>query len=81
MTEDEATTKWCPMTRYRTVQVGEETRGMSNHSDGSGYCVGSECMAWRWIRIPNEASTESSFGDRTVDVPAKEGDGFCGLVR
>jgi hypothetical protein len=39
MTEDEAKTKWCPKIEHR----------------GWGKCIGSGCMAWRWINPDSEA--------------------------
>lgn len=45
MTEDQAKTKWCPFTR-----VGEQASGAAeNRPDGSYSCIGSACMAFRWV--------------------------------
>jgi hypothetical protein len=42
LTEDEAETKWCPMT------IGGPGR--------LARCCGSECMAWRWSGSPPPAN-------------------------
>jgi hypothetical protein len=36
MREDQAKTKWCPMTRFH--------KGFDNDV----YCNGSDCMMWKW---------------------------------
>lgn len=70
MTENEAKTKWCPMTRYRTVKsskLHQDTVGMSNLPTGTGKCIGSDCMAWRWK-------------PREVPLNEKYHEGYCGLA-
>lgn len=72
MTEAEAKTKWCPHSRtaevYEAVSSARQLVVVSNrdeHENLSGYCVGSECMAWRWQHNNPTAST---------------GHGYCGLA-
>jgi hypothetical protein len=52
MTEDEAKTKWCP--EARAVAIGPTGRAAANRNEfGEIYtahkCLGSACMAWRWL--------------------------------
>jgi hypothetical protein len=74
MTEEEAKTKWCPFAR---VQIDEDDgSGAPNRfvedKDGKpdsdmrhNSCIGSACMAWRWI---------------PEGVGIKVDHGFCGLA-
>ena len=63
MTEDEAKKKWCPFAR-----VGSSVSGLgslnrdASPSDDSinglprrALCLGSACMAWRWVRFDRTA--------------------------
>ncbi len=62
MTEEEAKTKWCPYTT-----LGDTTEG----------CIGSGCMAWRWINVSPEADDEiKALGYH----PMHRLRGFCGLA-
>ena len=47
LTEAEAKTKWCPMTRY-DVEI-------SNIPGGKPWCLASGCMAWRCEHHPDFA--------------------------
>jgi len=38
----------------------------------SSLCIGSECMAWRWIKKPKAA--------QPLGKPGKPGKGYCGLA-
>lgn len=53
MTEDEAKTKWCP-----TASVPGMTGGKNRDADGvaiwQAHCIGSVCMAWRWVNPDSE---------------------------
>jgi hypothetical protein len=64
MTEDQAKTKWCFMSRF--IKWGGSV--VSNQPIGDetpdGNCIGSRCMAWRW----SEADATNTFH------------GFCGLI-
>ena len=86
-TEDEAKKKWCPHSRVLgtlvqpaapgapdyTVAAGAQNRGYA--MDGpleKCRCIGSACMAWRWVRAL----------DPTLPIdhaPMKTEYGFCGL--
>jgi hypothetical protein len=58
MTEDEAKTKWCPKIEHR----------------GWGKCIGSGCMAWRWML--NVGENPENPAEATILPPVK---GYCGL--
>ena len=64
MTEEEAKTKWCP-------QCVSQTDGDAEYSQR---CLGSGCMAWRWIW------TVSPYGvpDFVAEIETKNG--YCGLA-
>ena len=57
MTEDEAKTKWCPFVRFNFPPIpngdGMERWNNRDSSIGGGEseasCIGSECMAFRWL--------------------------------
>lgn len=52
MTEEQAKTKWCRFVRNSNDLNGQATNRSAN---GGGFsptdhgCIGSACMAWRWI--------------------------------
>lgn len=48
MTEDEATTKWCPMVRHNAYYSGNRMGDEKNNLEGICTCMGSQCMMWRW---------------------------------
>ena len=66
MTEQEAITKWCPMSR--TSSGGDENTTINRLSDSNNFtaeinCIASDCMMWRW---------ESKY-------PENHKNGYCGL--
>lgn len=81
MTEDEAKQRWCPFSRVAssTGQSGGMTAESFvpvNRSVGRGraaevLCLGSDCMAWRWI----VEDTPDGRGIRTSTT-----EGYCGLA-
>jgi len=77
MTEDEAKTKWCPHARIEINRVP----ATDNPKDplAGVYCIGSECMAWRWgerLETEREAYMRGTDLRRTLQSTT---DGFCGL--
>lgn len=72
-TESEASTKWCPDARAPMVAGvnsynGETTYAAGNRenwklTDGSN-CVGSRCMAWRWLNGSEQAGTGRGYCGR-----------------
>lgn len=71
MTEDEAKTKWCPFAHLE---------GAGNrHSDNSPavLCIGSDCMAWRWVgshwrqsrKDGSDEKLHTHFGSTLVVTP------------
>ncbi len=80
-TEAEAKTKWCPMVRA-VIQIGEVSdhavalgttnldvnmTGRHGGNQTGAYCIGSDCMMWRWDGWPEGAKPE-------------EQEGHCGLA-
>ena len=53
--EDEAITKWCPLT-----SIGDLTE----------HCIGSRCMAWRWDRPKGNDSPPYGFCGMVPVIPA-----------
>ena len=76
MTEEEAKTKWCPIVRIAHENV------VANRTDGYGSndvyktqcCIASECMMWRWGKIPHCFVN----GVERENYPSSE-KGYCGL--
>lgn len=61
MTEQEASRKWCPNRELR--------------QNANACCIGSECMAWRWI--PDELVAFVA-GSKTIVSEGQHG--YCGLA-
>jgi hypothetical protein len=70
VTEDEAKTKWCPMTR----QAANNGIAFSNKPDNHASmvnCIGSACMAWRRLETdPN----------KPLPIEERMTAGYCGLA-
>jgi len=71
MTQEEATTKWCPFSRAieadptgRCIVQVNRVRGIDPARSVLTSCIASHCMAWRWM--PEEG------------IAARRG--FCGLA-
>lgn len=76
MTEDEAAFKWCPHVRRWDGSTGEShNRIGSNANPGGCHCIGSKCMAWRWIQ---DELVAFAAGTKTVVSEGKHG--YCGLA-
>lgn len=66
MKEDEAKTKWCPFARVCVLGPDDDSmigfnRIQRNDEDvnefqtnGPMRCIGSACMAWRWLDTPKD---------------------------
>ncbi|WP_300573493.1 hypothetical protein [Phenylobacterium sp.] len=105
MTEDEAKTKWCPFVRIVNGKI-EADNSSSHASVQDAYnrvvdeakwavpkggcCIGSACMAFRWIgekaghsveyhakREPSSKAAESAHGRFHRENPLH---GYCGLA-
>lgn len=83
MTEQEAKEKWCPMARVANALHPNGSTAIAgftvaNRSSGVGdvpvnsMCLGSSCMAWRWINDP--------AGPQPPDGPESDYRGYCGLA-
>ena len=96
MTENEATTKWCPMSRSSVEPNGSaDNRGIMNEAGchNSTLCIASECMAWRWNEpIPNEEATIVGTGqplgdnwaishEGVIDCGPRKGQAVTGWIR
>lgn len=69
MTEQEAKAKWCPFVRLPSL-AGGNRGATSDHEVAGAQCVGSGCMAWRWLEAP---------GPQPPDAPERSNEGWCGL--
>ena len=71
--EDQARESWCPFGRRLYADEDGSGAGINRRADVDPVklspCLGSECMAWRWI----EALDPAHF-------MAAESAGFCGLA-
>jgi len=81
MTEEEAKTKWCPMTRKAIYS--DPTGGFDTIYNGAVYgnCIASACMAWREERLftrDNIKLTIHPDGNVTDNGPPPTG--YCGLA-
>jgi hypothetical protein len=81
MTEEEAKTKWCPMTRYHNNGdaggVYCNKPGDPESLEGSEFCIASDCMMWTWGRTPQEAQAQSGISGQYQ----QSADGHCGLAK
>ncbi len=96
MNESEARKKWCPMIRYIDV----DGQPINNRPDklnmphdlnpvgdcGYGFCIASECMAWRWVDQQTVGDVVDWMGENPgknhEDCPVVEPtNGYCGLAK
>jgi hypothetical protein len=89
MTEDEAKTKGCcgpvgcghqdfERNTYIDVQnssIGNTVMKTTAFPIGTRVCIGSACMAWRWIPRTRAGGVNEGY----ADIPASPTAGFCGL--
>lgn len=93
LTEEQAKEKWCPFVRtvkfspsvsggiaiMQAIALGNRLAENSDELPGVTRCIGSACMAWRWVAVENPhvhpmlATTEQRY-------VASETHGFCGLA-
>jgi hypothetical protein len=75
MTEEEAKTKWCPMTRAGNAAG-------CNRSDATTNCIGSDCMMWTKINESELIAYKTTTNGVVIDhVYSDENEGHCGLVK
>lgn len=95
MTEDEAKTKWCPFAK-RTIwgiSAGVNRDGGGDNIIDSCECIGSKCMAWRYIQPPHKKGDIFFTTDHVVCLDKHKvtfnkntaerdfcGTGYCGLA-
>jgi len=89
MTEEQAKTKWCPMTRLEGNEEGPFNRMAfslkrwfkwectSPYQENAANCIASDCMMWRWQRTPERAK---EMGRKALSHEYYEEDGYCGLT-
>jgi hypothetical protein len=78
MTEEEAKTKWCPLSRvgdgansaYNRVGFAAVSPSKDSADFRAVKCIGRDCMAWRNYEVP------TVFEDGSVGTPKQHG--FCG---
>ena len=81
LTEDEAKTKWCPFARI-AFESGSTNRAVvfdrASFDPKMDRCVGSACMAWRWVFIDKSTHERTEDGVRgEIDMDYTRG--HCGL--
>ena len=85
LTEAEAKTKWCPFGRQvlrgdRGIAYQGAPAGNRNSDDSARTnCIGSACMAWRFVFIDKSTSRRTKGGVKgRVDLDYTRG--HCGLA-
>lgn len=89
MTEDEAKSRWCP--HARIVFDGVSTVGNRHPRSAGSFeaedlllspsrCIGSACMAWRWLERPAETVRPTPGAPLAAKRVLVGGAGFCGLA-
>ena len=73
MTEDQASEKWCPQAMQYSGSGAYNRDGYAIPS--SAFCMGSQCMAWRWVQDPLV-----SFVANGQPLTTKSNEGYCGLA-
>ena len=88
LTEEEAKTKWCPFARIggSAGMDGASYNRIEHHggdiSHTAANCIGSACMAWRWVpQIGVQHDLRSPHGTPGQQYISGNTDrGFCGLA-
>lgn len=88
MTEQEARTKWCPMSRV-SLTKGEVGYNRVDGGIPSEYatCIGSDCMMWEWAEeeyIFSGGKVDDSYEEVPGGLWRKKKEirhGYCGLAR
>ena len=78
MTEDEAKTKWCPQYQVNGGTDADDNRSTRFNPETKTYgpslenpkCIGSACMAFRWIPL----MADDAFKDAVIKAAADIGD-------
>lgn len=76
MTEEEAFDRWCPHSRRYHEQGSYNRTDNKWNLPESTNCVGSKCMAWRWVVDPlvNFVASDKTIVNKTSEH------GYCGLA-
>lgn len=76
MTEEEAKTKWCPHARVLEGYAERTSANRTAEGKPAGLCIGSGCMAWRWVDGPEDVF----MGDPKLGGRLEKAEGYCGLA-
>jgi len=68
MTEDEAKANWCPYSRESVVTMGYNHDTKIVHEFNSGRCIGSTCMAWRWLPLMADEAFKNAVIKAAKDI-------------
>jgi len=78
MTEAEAKQQWCPHARIDGEQRGDAAYNRDSDDMPVGHCIGSACMAWRWLPLTEQdrARIRAATGLEILEKTH----GYCGLA-
>ncbi len=82
MTENDAKTKWCPMSQVSTdgtLLATNRGRTVGNGENPGLKCIATECMAWRWEYVLDYGSVPLGKNAHNTDSDG-EWLGYCGLA-
>ena len=81
LTDQEASTKWCPQVRCAVRHYSSDTTPATGNAEYNernpqkyAFCIGSSCMMWRW-----DSRSKHSGGYPGFVLPKEEWTGYCGL--
>lgn len=86
MTEQEAKAKWCPFARAQTEDTPTApavNRTLHGQIDIGCHCIGSACMAWRWMAAGEyaiELAATKGLAEHFATRDGKQVGGYCGLA-
>ena len=76
MTEDEAKTKWCPFVRLKFAATSDapscnRDEGQTASFKRQTMCIGSACMAWRWLPLLADEAFKNAVIKAAGDIGDK----------
>lgn len=92
MTEEDAKGRWCPFVRLVHGSIGTQSTSHRDGQPAynrlvdeakysfpkAGGCLGSACMAWRWVPSNHMRGVPNRDGE--VEFVSVREHGFCGLA-